>query len=1000
MKKYLLIIGSLLLTLASFAQGFSEDDAVYPLVAENAAAQQQWVNTLYEHMSLEEKVGQLFIAQVFSNASQRDIDYVKSLVKNYHIGGIIFSKGGPVRQAKLTNRLQALAKVPLLMSQDAEWGLAMRLDSTYAFPWNMTLGAIEDNHLIERTGAQIAKHIKRMGMQMDYTPDVDININPQNPIIGNRSFGENKERVTQKGLAFIKGMQGEQVLTSAKHFPGHGDTDVDSHKELPVLNFTKERLEQIELYPYKALIPEGLSGVMVGHLNVPAYDSDKGRPASLSFPIITGILKEKLKFKGLIMTDALDMKGVTNADNPGQTGLDAFMAGNDLLLMPRDIPKNISALIQAYHKGSLTEERLEHSVKKILMAKYKVGLSDYKPVQLDHLVRDLNSEENELLSEELMEQAITLIKNNMGVVPIKDLEQQKIAYVHFGDAQGGDFYNMLTKYTRVDLVKGNNIADLLFKLKAYNLVIVGFHKSNANPWADYQFTRSELMWLDQIAKRQKTILSVFASPYALIPVETNHLDGIILGYQNSTVAQEKTAQILFGALGAKGRLPVSIGTQFPEGTSYKTKSIQRLSYGMPERVGMSSKKLTKIDSIANDAIRKRMTPGMQILVARNNKVIWDKTYGYHTYAKKRPVKDTDVYDLASMTKILASMPLYMELVDQGKLRLDTTLAEILPFLEGTDKAKITLKEAFSHYAGFLPFINFYKNTLDKNGKPSPKYYRQQKDSIFSVKVAENMFLRKDYQDTIFQRIAESKLLSKKRYVYSDFPFYLSKKFFDTYYHSNMDTLTQTHFYKSLGANRLGYLPLNRFPKEDIPPTENDDYFRHQVIQGYVHDEGSAMLGGTSGHAGLFGNTNAVAKMMQLYLNGGSYGGKVYFRPETFEEFNTQYYSYNHVRRALILDKPQEKGQLGPASKYASKSSFGHLGFTGTKTWADPEEGLLYVILTNYIQPSRKHRDYVRNDIRTKIEEAIYEAIEISNKDEIYDTAGGASEKDLNKSITL
>ncbi len=984
MKKQLLWLGCLLFLSSGFLLAQTPDsENVFPLLAEDTDAQAQWVDSLYTRMSLEEKVGQLFVAQVFSSGNPKDIDYAKSLIRNYHIGGIIFSKGGPVRQAQLTNEFQSLSEIPLLISMDAEWGLAMRLDSTYAFPWNMTLGAIDNNKLIKKTGAQIAKHIKRLGMQMDYTPDVDININPNNPIIGSRSFGENKKRVTEKALAFMQGMQGEGVLTSAKHFPGHGDTDVDSHKALPVLNFTRERLDSVELLPYKSLIPKGLMGVMVGHLEVPSIDPNKNTPASLSFPIITGLLKDDLHFNGLIMTDALDMKGVTNYENPGQTGVDAILAGNDILLMPRDIPSTVRAIIKGYDEGVITEKRLAHSVKKILLAKYKVGLHQYHPVETKNLIADLNSEENDLLYEELMENAITVVKNDMGVLPVKELEEKRIAYLPMGDASGDDFYEMLKNYTRVDKIQENSLTAVLEQLKHYDLVVVGFHKSNANPWKSYKFSGKEMGWLYIIAKNHPTILSLFTSPYALLNLDASDLKGIVVGYQNSRIAQEKTAQVIFGAIGAKGRLPVSAGKQFPEGTRYLTQPIQRLSYGLPEQVGMSTKKLAKVDSIAQDAVSKRMTPGMQVLVARKNKVIWNKSYGYHTYDKELPVKNRDLYDLASLTKILASLPLYMELMDRGEIDLTTEFGDILPFLRGSNKAHITLKEAFSHYGRFIPYIEFYRKTLNKDKKPSSKYYRKTKDSVFSVRVAENLYLRKDYKDTIYQRIADSPLLSRRKYSYSDFPFYLSRKFFKTFYHTDMDTLVQRHFYKSLGANRLGYRPRDRFSRSEIAPTENDDYFRDQTIWGDVHDEGAAMLGGVSGHAGLFGNANDVAKMMQLFLNKGTYGGKIYFSPETFDKFNHQYYRDNNVRRALILDKPQPKGEVGPTSDYASNHSFGHLGFTGTKAWADPDEDLLFVILTNYIQPDRKHRDYIHKDIRIKIEKAIYEAIEVSKEDDSY-----------------
>src|SRR5690625_4053540 len=441
----------------TFVFGFSQQQVkekpVYPLTTTDSIAQKEWVDSLYQKMTLEEKVGQLFMVDLFPEESQKNIDKVKNLIKNYHVGGVIFFKGTPYQQAKLTNEFQEISKTPLLMGQDAEWGLAMRLDSTYAFPWIMTLGAIEDDKLIEKTGVQVAKHARRIGLQYDFVPSVDVNINPKNPIIGNRSFGENPERVAQKGRAFVKGMQSENVLTSAKHFPGHGDTEVDSHHALPVLNFSKKRLDSVELYPYRKMIPQGLTGVMVSHLNVPDLDNRKNRPASLSHPIITGLLKRQMKFNGLIVTDALNMKGVGNFEDLGDISLEAFLAGNDILLYPLDVPSGIKKIIKAYEEKIITEERLEHSVKKILKAKYFSGLNNYKPVELKSLIEDLNAFENDLLYEELMENAITLIKNNRAVLPIKEIKNKKIAYVPFGDDSGEHFFKTLNKYTQVYKVR-------------------------------------------------------------------------------------------------------------------------------------------------------------------------------------------------------------------------------------------------------------------------------------------------------------------------------------------------------------------------------------------------------------------------------------------------------------------------------------------------------------------------------------------------------------------
>src|SRR5690606_38372275 len=368
--------------------------------------------------------------------------------------------GGPIRQARWTNNFQAVAKIPLLIGMDAEWGLSMRLDSTYAFPWNMTLGAIRDSSIVEKVGRQIGLHAKRMGVHINFAPDIDININPKNPIIGNRSSGEDRENVAQKGIAFTKGMESAGVLSSGKHIPGHGDTAVDSHKELPVLDFSLQRLDRTELYPFKKLINNGLSSVMVAHLSVPALEPREGYPSSLSKNIITGLLRDQLHFKGLVFTDALNMKGVSNFAEPGEVELDAFLAGNDILLMPIDVDKAKAKLLEAYNNGIISEDRLASSVKKILMAKYKVGLDHYKPVDLKNLYQDLNSMDNDLIYEEAIENAITVVKNDFSLLPIKKLENKKIAYVKFGDADGSPFLEELNKYAKVDQINGKDIATL------------------------------------------------------------------------------------------------------------------------------------------------------------------------------------------------------------------------------------------------------------------------------------------------------------------------------------------------------------------------------------------------------------------------------------------------------------------------------------------------------------------------------------------------------------
>ncbi|MBV7268314.1 glycoside hydrolase family 3 N-terminal domain-containing protein [Winogradskyella luteola] len=967
---------------------FSQELINNPLLSEDPIEQQKWVDSIYSAMSIKERIGQLYMVQVMSKHSDKVNNEIVDLIKNHHIGGVIYSNGGPYRQAKLNNQLQAASKIPLLVGMDAEWGLSMRLDSTYAFPWNMTLGAISDNSLVEQTGRQIGEHCKRLGVHFNFAPVVDINTNPKNPIIGNRSFGEDRDNVTAKGLAFMKGMQSAGVLANAKHFPGHGDTEDDSHKTLPTVSFSEERIDSIELYPYRQLIKEGLSSVMVAHLNVPSLEKRRGFPSSLSKHIVTDMLKKELDFKGLIFTDALTMKGAAdyvekgvdgitpkNLTTGGEIDLMAFMAGNDVMLMSENPKKGIAKFVEAYNEGIITEERLAHSVKKILMAKYKVGLDNYSPIGLYDLSKDLNRIKDDLLYENLMESAITVLKNAKSLLPLRDLETKKMAYVSLGTDDGSVFLSELKKYTKVHEIKADKLDDLISKLQNYNTVVVGFHKPNGNPWEKFKFSQREMAWLYEIARTNTVVLDVFARPYALNDLlSIENIEGIVMSYQNSRIAQEKSAQLIFGAIGAKGKLPVTTGQFFPLGTGEAYNPLMSLSYGLPERVGVDSKLLNRIDSIANYAIDKKMTPGIQLLVARKGKVIYNKNFGYHTYSKKNKVDFDDIYDVASLTKILATLPVIMELEQQGSLSLNSKLGTLLPEYKKTNKKNITLKKMLSHYAQLKPWIPFYYATLDSvTKKPDTKYYRSKRTDNFNVEVTNTLFMRNDYQDSIQEIIKESELLSRLRYRYSDLPYYILKNYLEGFYDKSLDEITQDRYYKSLGANYTTYNPRKKFSLKDIVPTEVDNYYRYKKVHGYVHDMGAAMQGGIGGHAGIFSNANDVAKIMQMYLQKGFYGGKRYFKNETLEKFTKCHYCHADNRRGVGFDKPQ-LGEEGPTCGCISMTSFGHSGFTGTYAWADPEEEILYIFLANRTYPEAGKNLLLRENIRTEIQRLIYEAI--------------------------
>ena len=946
-----------------------------PLDAIDKIQQKSWVDSTYNALSIKERIGQLYMIQVFSNQDKASKKSTLDQIKKYQIGGVIYSKGGPVRQAHLNNELQAASKIPLLVGMDAEWGLKMRLDSTYAFPWNMTLGAIKDLDLIRQTGQHIGEHCKRIGVHFNFAPVVDINTNPNNPIIGNRSFGEHKEAVASRSLAFMEGMQGAGVMANAKHFPGHGDTDSDSHKTLPTINFSKERIDSLELYPYKSLFLKGLSSVMVAHLNVPSLDARSNYPSSLSYPIVTELLKEKLGFKGLIFTDALDMKGASNFSIPGEVDLQAFLAGNDVMLMSVDVSQGINTLQKAVESGVISEKRLAHSVKKILSAKYKVGLSQFEPINPHNLVADLNRQKDDVLYQKLMENSTTLVKNKNDLLPLKNLELRKIAYVNMGIADASPFVKSLNKYTQVDEVSANTLGKLISELNQYNTVVVGLHTSNASPWKSYQFSDKELIWLYEIARTNTVVLTVFAKPYALNDFKSfTNFESIVMAYQNSPIAQRTAAQLIFGGLPAKGKLPVSIDSIFKVGHGITTKAIGRLSYGSPESVGMDSARLQKIDSVAAYAVNEQMTPGIQLLVARKGKVVYEKYFGYHTYNKTIKVKFEDLYDVASLTKILATLPLLIELVDKGVIKLKSTLGELLPAYKKSNKENTTVQEMLSHFAQIKPWIPFYASTLDSiTQKPNPMFYRTKQSKEFSIQVNDDLYLRNDFTDSIQSKIIESELLDKKKYRYSDLPFYILKSVIEKQYNQPLDELIQQHFYNPLGANLSTYKPLDKFKSQQLIPTEIDDYYRYNKVQGYVHDMGAAMQGGVGGHAGLFSNANDVAKLMQLYLQNGYYGGDNYFSSRTFELFNTCHYCDQGNRRGIGFDKPQLEDK-GPTCGCLSMRSFGHSGFTGSYAWADPEKEIVYVFLANRTFPTSKVNRLLKENIRTEIQRLIYESI--------------------------
>ncbi len=958
-----------------------------------------WADSVFASLSPDERIAQLFMVAAFSNKGDEHVREISDLVKTSKIGGLIFFQGGPIRQARLTNKYQEMADVPLMIAMDAEWGLGMRLDSTVRFPYQMTLGAIKDNRLIYEMGEMIAKHCRRLGVHINFAPVVDINNNPNNPVINYRSFGEDRENVASKGTAYMKGMQDNHILANAKHFPGHGDTDTDSHKALPLIEHSKERLDSLELYPFKYLIKRGLGSIMIAHLYIPAYEKRKNIASTLSENIVSGLLKDSLKFKGLLFTDALNMKGVSQYFKPGVVDVKALLAGNDVLLFSEDVPKAISEIKNAMRKNLITQAEIDRRCLKILKAKEWLYLNDYQPVNEHNLYNDLNSTDDYLLNRKLMGSALTLIENKNQIIPIKNLDTLVIATLSIGNNNQSicHFQKMVENYAPADHYYVNKkptieeIGNTIKKLSKYNLVLVSLHSNTYNPKRNFGITKEADSLLSLVNTSKKVIFTSFSSPYGLGYLKgLQDMEGVLVSYNNRQISQELSAQLIFGGIAANGRLPITISDTYPFGAGITTEAC-RIRYTIPEDVGIASMHLDSIDTIANNAINKGATPGCQVILIKDDAIIYWRAFGHHTYKNNKGVTNADLYDLASITKIAATVTSLMKLTDDKKINIDSTLGTYLPFLDTTDKGGLVIREILSHQARLKPWIPFWLETMEhvkwnnRNKRfdiDKSKYmdgvYDQKSNEEHPIKVTNNLWIGENYKDSIFNQIIASPLEEKSEYLYSDLGYYFLKEIIDSLTGTSLEQYCRNNFYKPLGLKTIGYLPLNKFETDKIVPTENDYYFRRSLIHGTVHDPGAAMLGGIGGHAGLFSNAHDLGIFMQMLLNGGNYGGHKYIKTETVSEFTRCHYCEKN-RRAVGFDKPEmDYSKDGPTCQCISEKSFGHTGFTGTLAWADPNKKLVYVFLSNRIHPDATNKKLIMMNVRTAIMETIYLAIEKGN----------------------
>lgn len=961
----------------------------------NNQKRDHWVDSVYNSLTPRQRIGQLFAPVIYYNRDNNYKTRIKRLVAEYHVGGLLFGHGSLESYVSVINYSQSLSKVPLLITFDGEWGLSMRIKNTPRYPHNMGLGAINDESLLYEYGRRMAKECRMLGVHVNFAPVLDVNSNPDNPVIGYRSFGESPDRVARLAIAYSQGLEDGGVLSVGKHFPGHGDTSTDSHKELPTVTHDRARLDSTDLVPFQNYINAGLSGIMVGHLNVPSLDLS-GTPASLSNKISSSLLRDKMGFEGLIFTDALDMKGakVTGKNNCVQ----AFLAGADMLLASSAPEKDIIVFEQAVKSGEIPKTEVERRCKKILAYKYALNLQNEQPAIYKGLSDRLNDSESETLNRRLSAALMTIIFNKKSLLPIGNLANKNIAVVNIGASTNNVFTQFCKKYANVNSYATQSTKfsqSTLKEINSHDIIIIGVFSDKA--WARDVFS--------QFDSSKNCIPVFFMNPYRMHKFSRSLTDAstLVLAYDDTPYIREYAAQAIFGGIDVTGHLPVNLKHIAPIGTGIKTPKT-RLSYSKPTAEGFSNNLESRIDSIINVGLKTKAFPGCQIVVARNGNVVIDKSYGTLDFINNQKVTNETLYDLASVSKATGTLPGIMLAYDKGMFALDDFASKYIPGLQNSDKDSITIKQLLFHESGMPASLNMFKLMMDTAsykgklinnrrtpthtikienrayGHKSAKLRRDITSATFSnkfdIKAANNLYVAKETYDTIMANIYNAKLRKTNKYNYSCLNFCLLMDMEQRLTGVAHNDWVERNIYAPIGAYHTLYRPLSKWSKNDIAPTENDTFLRRQTVHGYVHDETANLSGGVQGNAGLFSNANDLAKLCQMWLNNGNYGGQQILSQETVRLFTTT--KSPSCRRGLGFDKPDTKNpDNSPTTPLATESTYGHLGFTGTVFWVDPDNKLIFIFLCNRVVPTRNNKAFNELNIRPALFEIIYQ--ELLNK---------------------
>jgi len=943
-----------------------------------------WVDSVMQGLSIEQRIAQLMMARTYSNRDDDFNNSIDQLITRFGIGGLCFFQGTAERQKELTKDWQDCSAVPLFIALDAENGPGMRLTGAFTYPDFMTMGALTNDSLIGVAGFRVGQMCTRLGVHINFSPVADVNNNPLNPVIHMRSFGEIPEKVAEKSTAFALGLQDAGVMATAKHFPGHGDTDSDSHFTIPVLNKSVQQLDSTELIPFRRLVQAGVGAVMVGHLTLPLLDTTRNLAATFSEPIVANLLQKNLGFGGLVITDGLDMKGATLNFGPGEPALRALMAGSDILLLPSDIPKAIETISKALTDSLISPELIDHHCRRVLMAKYLYIIESNKLIARYPDADAAGTAFDRALNRRILKESAILVTNRQDLLPLLRPDTIKMAVVSCGIEAINSFTDLMKAYAPVDVftlpekATAETLNLLAGQLSTYDLIVLQVATKMQGANKDYGVPQGTSALNEQLVTTgRRVIVALFGSPYGATRIAASELiAALIVSPDNSSTSQELVPQMIFGALPFKGILPVSLGSFKAAGSGITTVTVDRLQYVIPEELGMKPEILAGIDSIARQGIRAGAYPGCQIQFALDGKVFYRKAFGTPQYEVTTPVKITDVYDLASLTKIFATTLGVMKLTDQDEIDIHHKLSDYLPGLEHSNKAKIRIIDIMTHQAGLQPWIPFYRQTI---AQPQ-QYYRDSLSITYSIKVADRLFLRLDYRDSIMNQIIQSPVNSDKSYKYSDLGFILLKEAVEKITDSSFDRWLDANFYAPLSLNTMGFKPWTKYPSGTIMPTEDDHEWRKQLVHGYVHDQAAAMMGGVSGHAGLFGNANDATIVMQMLLQKGSYGGQRFIKQTTIREFCKAPFADAGNHRGIGFDKPPlHPVKDGPVCGEASSKSFGHSGFTGTYVWADPGNMLVYTFLSNRVYPLAENKKLSQMNIRTRIHSVAYKAVRSAQK---------------------